>query len=110
MVTRWMSPPTGEIATSKRSVCTTTGSPDGTEGAAAGTCAAIDCPVAAALVAAGAAGAVGVVAVPAGGAEGMEVAGVCVTFGAVCFCHASHRSSAENEKTMRAMRRCVSII
>src|SRR5258706_13700612 len=31
-------------------------------------------------------------------------------FGALCFCHASHNRSAENEKTTRAMRRWVSIM
>jgi len=38
------------------------------------------------------------------------VAEGCTTFGALCFCHASQRRSAENEKTTRAMRRCVSIM
>jgi len=33
-----------------------------------------------------------------------------IGFGALCFCHASHNSSAEKEKTTKAMSRCVSII
>jgi hypothetical protein len=65
--------------------------------------------LAGALVEAGAAVA-GAVGVAPDGDDGMVVAVACGSLGALCFCHASQRRSAEKEKTMRAMRRCVSIM
>src|SRR5260221_14482860 len=44
------------------------------------------------------------------GTAGAVLALGATCLGALCFCHASQRSSAENEKTTRAMRRWVSIM
>src|SRR6185369_9337676 len=90
-----------------RSVWTSTGSPTGTAGEAVGICGAELCGVGAVgEVVEEVAGVAGVL----DGAAGIVVAAGCATFGASCFCHASHRRSAENENTTRAMRRWVSIM
>src|SRR5690348_2415108 len=99
-----MSPPTGSISTSRRSVSTRTGAAAGA--AAVPTGGAFGAEVAdgatVPLEGAGAGGA---------GSEGIVVAGL-VAWGsaALCFCHDSHRRSADSEKTISAMIRCVSII
>src|SRR5258706_12383980 len=97
-----MSPPAVFSSISKRSVLTMTGSP-----VAAGAAAVARGAVAEGVDGVGAErDAVGV-GMPVGADA---VAGAGCRFGALCLCHASHSRSAENEKTMSAMSRWVSIM
>src|ERR1700716_4259452 len=94
-----MSPPSVFSSTSKRSVFTVMGSPVAVVGAAEGTVGGGGAP--------GAASGVDGVGTEDGEAVAAVGAGI---FGALCFCHASQRSRDVKEKTMRAMRRWVSIM
>src|SRR5471032_1289937 len=100
-----MSPPRELSSTSKRSVFTVMGSPVATGAALGGAGAATFAPVAPGVL-----GALGAAAEPASVGNAGTVLVVVTTLGALCFCQASHRKSAETEKTISAMRRCVSIM
>src|SRR5450432_38117 len=100
-----MSPPRELNSTSKRSVFTAMGSPVATGAALGG--------AGAATFAAGVPGALTTLGAGAGPASVGNAGTVLVavtTLGALCFCQASHRKKAETEKTIKAMRRCVSIM
>ena len=94
-----MSPPTVLSSTSKRSVLTVIGSPPLTTGLADGATGAV-------AVTEGAADGVVRVVVGFGTPTGaLVLLGAGTGLGALCFCHASHNSSEENEKTTKAMSR-----